>query len=108
MKVSIEAIASVFSGLDLSLGDCNFERDRMTSAFEKAGLLDERYPEEVLHTPWPTNVHPWMATDFAPGPLMSKGIDHALVLGASFRTLSVDEVLDDDRLERTIASLQGG
>lgn len=96
-----------FSGLDviLALGDCNFERDRMVSAFEQAGLLDERYPEQVLHTPWPTNIHPQTA-DFAPGPLNSKGIDHLLVLNATSRALKVEEVLEDARLSQTIKNLQ--
>jgi len=90
----------------IALGDCNFERNRMIKAFEQAGLLDERYPEQVLHTPWPTNVHPQMA-DFAPGPLKSKGIDHALVLNATSRALGMDEVLDDERFIQTIEYLQG-
>lgn len=90
----------------VALGDCNFERDRMIRAFEQAGLLDERYPEQVLHTPWPTNVHPYTA-DFAPGPLNSKGIDHALVLNATSRTLDMQEVLKDDRFTQTIEYLQG-
>lgn len=90
----------------VALGDCNFERERMIHAFEQARLLDERYPEQVLHTPWPTNVHPYMA-DFDPGPLNSKGIDHTLVLGATSRTLGMREVLDDDRFAQTIEYLQG-
>lgn len=89
-----------------TLGDCNFERDRMIHAFEQAGLLNERYPEQVLHTPWPTNVHPYMA-DFGPGPLKSKGIDHALVLNAISRALDMQEVLNDDRFTQTIVYLQG-
>lgn len=90
----------------IALGDCNFERDRMIDSFEQAGLLNERYPEQVLHTPWPTNVHPYMA-DFDPGPLKSKGIDHALVLNATSRALDMQEVLNDGRLTQTIEYLQG-
>ncbi|MDN3505412.1 MAG: hypothetical protein P0S95_07545 [Rhabdochlamydiaceae bacterium] len=100
-------VAKFFSPdqVTIALGDCNFERDRMTRAFKKAGLLDKRYPEQVLHTPWPTNVHPVTAT-FAPGPSNSKGIDHALVLGATSKALGMKEVLDDSRFVKTIESLQ--
>ncbi len=104
-------IKRFFSKKDIliAVGDCNFERERMIEAFEKAGLLDERYPEEVLHSPWRTNIHPIKSSpDFSPGPGgYSKGIDHALILHAKSRTLKIEEVLDDDRFIKTIESLSG-
>ncbi len=87
-------------------GDCNFERLRMIRAFENAKLLDKRYAEQVLHTPYPTNIHPSGVTE-APGPLRSKGIDHLLVLGEISKTLKAHEIWNDERLIKTIKHLQG-
>lgn len=94
------------SDILIALGDCNFERNKMTKAFEDVGLLKEHYPEEVLHSFWPTNVHPHIA-DFSPGPLRSKAIDHALVLNAKSTALSRETVLNDERFFATIDHLQG-
>lgn len=77
----------------VALGDNNFERDEMISAYEAAG-----FKNYSVHSPWKTNIDPYGK--------FSKGIDHLFVTGAkSSYDLSPDDVLPNGNLRETISLL---
>jgi hypothetical protein len=81
--------------ITVALGDNNFERDEMISAYEGAG-----FSNYSLHSPWKTNIDPYGKH--------SKAIDHFFVAGGDYsRDLNPDEVLRNGNLRETIALLNG-
>ncbi|MEM8629003.1 MAG: hypothetical protein AAGF04_02890 [Chlamydiota bacterium] len=92
----------------LAGGDLNFERLDMIHAFEKAGLFEERYPEQVFYSPaYHTNIHPRSdsADTFGPGAYHSKAIDH-MFTSSLFEPLNPADVIKDRRIENTIEVLR--
>lgn len=82
--------------ITVSLGDMNFERERMIAGYKKAGFRDFK-----IHSPWQTNIDPYSKK--------SKAIDHIFIIGASSsRNLRVDEVMDSKyNLAKTLDLLKG-